>query len=331
MIPIRDTVPSRNYPIVNNTIIVINIIVYLIEMAQGAGFDRFIYTYGLVPARYSMPEISSFFSPEQQLFSFFSFMFLHGGFWHLLSNMWSLYIFGDNVEDRLGSFHYLFFYLLCGLTSGLVHMFLNLHINVPTIGASGAIAGVMGAYFVLYPNSKILTLIPILFIPWFIEIPAFFFLGFWFVLQLLNAAGSSGSAGGIAWWAHIGGFVVGVILLKIFLTYPAAGVTERIRKFSKKKKTHRLQVIRPFESIDDSNLYGNIVVSPYEADSGTSKLINISGKGHKRLIRVLIPPGIKEGIRLRLEGLGNYLPDGRRGDLFLKVKIDPNVFTGFEK
>ncbi len=321
MIPIRDTTPSGNYPIVNNVIIVINILVYLLEMAQGAGFDRFIYTYGLVPARYSLPEISSFFSPGQQLFSFFAFMFLHGGFWHLLSNMWSLYIFGDNVEDRLGSFHYLFFYLLCGLASGLVHMFLNLHVNVPTIGASGAIAGVMGAYFILYPNSKILTLIPILFIPLFIEIPAFFFLGFWFVLQLMNAAGSSGSAGGIAWWAHIGGFVMGVILLKVFLAYPAVGVTERIRKLSKKKKTHRLQVIRPLESGDDSNLYGTIVVSPLEAASGTSKLINIPGKGHKRLVRVMIPSGIKEGTRLRLEGLGNALPGGLRGDLFLKVEV----------
>jgi membrane associated rhomboid family serine protease len=331
MIPIRNTIPSRNYPVVNNSMIVINIIVYLVELAQGAGFDRFIYIYGLVPARYSVPEISSFFSPGQQLFSFFSFMFLHGGFWHLLSNMWSLYIFGDNVEDRLGSFHYLFFYLLCGVASGLVHMFLNLHINVPTIGASGAIAGVMGAYFILYPNSKILTLIPILFIPWFIEIPAFFFLGFWFVLQLMNAAGSSGNAGGIAWWAHIGGFLVGVILLKVFLTYPAAGITERLRRLSKKKKTHRLQVIRPYEAADDPNLYGTIIISSYEAYSGTSKLINILGSGHKRLIRVIIPSGIKEGTRLRLEGLGKYLPGEIKGDLFLKVKVGLEVFSGFKE
>lgn len=327
MIPIRDTVPSRNYPIVNNIIIAINILVYLVQMAQGAGGDRFIYIYGLVPARYSIPGIAEFFSPGQQLFSLFSFMFLHGGFWHILSNMWSLYIFGDNVEDRLGSFHYLFFYLLCGLASGLVHLMLNLHMNVPTIGASGAIAGIMGAYFILYPNSKILTLIPIIIIPWFIEIPAFFFLGFWFLLQLMNAAGASGSAGGIAWWAHIGGFVVGIVLLKVFLAYPAPKITDRIRKISEKKKTHRLQVIRPLQADDDPNLYGTIVVSPYEAISGTSKLINLLGGSRKKLIRVIIPPGIREGTRLRLEGMGNYSPGGQKGDLFLTVKVGPEVFS----
>ena len=202
MIPIRDIIPSKNYPIANNCIIGINVVLYLVELSYGAHLDRFIYTYGLVPARYSIPHISSYFTSTQNIFSILSFMFLHGGFFHLLGNMWSLYIFGDNVEDRLGSFRYIVFYLLCGITSGLSHLIVNVHSNVPTIGASGAIAGVMGAYLILHPNSKILTLIPILFIPWFIEVPAFIFLGLWFVLQFINAAGSGG--GGIGDFARIG-------------------------------------------------------------------------------------------------------------------------------
>jgi membrane associated rhomboid family serine protease len=157
MIPLRDTLRSHNYPIVNNSIIAINVMVYIFEMTQGHDLDRFLYIYGLVPARYSIAHVAAYFTTGQQLFALFSFMFLHGGFWHLLGNMWSLYIFGDNIEDRLGPLRYLLFYLLCGLTSGLAHLIFNLGSNVPTIGASGAIAGVMGAYFILYPRSKILT------------------------------------------------------------------------------------------------------------------------------------------------------------------------------
>ena len=175
MIPLRDTTPSKNYPIINNLLIGVNVFVYLVQWAQGPAQDRFIFLYGLVPARYSIDAWSSQFTFEQQAFSFLSFMFLHGGFWHLLGNMWSLYIFGDNVEDRMGSLRYLVFYLLSGFASGLTHLFLNWHSQIPTIGASGAIAGVMGAYFILYPKSRILTLIPIFFIPYFIEVPAFFF------------------------------------------------------------------------------------------------------------------------------------------------------------
>ncbi|MBW1608804.1 MAG: rhomboid family intramembrane serine protease, partial [Deltaproteobacteria bacterium] len=129
MIPIRDTIPSKNYPVVNHTIIGINVALYLFEMSQGANLDRFIYIYGLVPARYSVPQIASYFSTGQQLFSLLSFMFLHGGFFHLLGNMWFLYIFGDNIEDRLGPFRYIAFYLLCGITSGLSHLVLNFHSN----------------------------------------------------------------------------------------------------------------------------------------------------------------------------------------------------------
>jgi membrane associated rhomboid family serine protease len=321
MFPIRDTIPSKNYPVVNNTIIGINIILFLFEMSQGANLDRFVYIYGLVPARYSMPQISSYFTTGQQLLSWLSFMFLHGGFWHLLGNMWFLYIFGDNVEDRLGPFRYLVFYLLCGITSGLSHLLFNLHSNMPTIGASGAIAGVMGAYLILHPNSKILTLIPIIFIPWFIEIPAFFFLGFWFILQFLSAAGSHGNIGGIAWWAHIGGFVFGIVFLKIFLMLPETGVSSKMRRVTAKRKTHRLQVVRPGGLGNDPHLYGTIDITSFEALVGTQKLINIPKGFQKRIVKVIVPPGVKEGSKLRLKGLGKTGSDGQRGDLYLKVMI----------
>jgi membrane associated rhomboid family serine protease len=321
MIPIRDTIPSKNYPIVNHCIIGINVVLYLAQMAQGPDLNRFVYIYGLVPARYSIPQITSYFTTGQQFFSLLSFMFLHGGFWHLLGNMWSLYIFGDNVEDRLGPLRYIVFYLLCGITSGLSHLIFNLNSNIPTIGASGAIAGVMGAYLILHPNAKILTLIPIIFIPWFIEIPAFFFLGFWFVLQFINAAGSHGSIGGIAWWAHIGGFIFGIIFLKIFLLLPATGVSDQMRRITAKRKTHRLQVIRPVGPGNDPHLYGTITITSFEAIAGTHKLVNIPWGFQKRLIRVTVPAGMKAGSKLRLNGLGKITADGQRGDLYLKVAI----------
>ena len=321
MIPIRDTIPSKNYPVVNTTIIGINVILYLIEIAQGPNLDRFVYIYGLVPARYTVPQIASYFTFGQQALSLLSFMFLHGGFWHILGNMWFLYIFGDNVEDRLGPFRYLVFYLLCGLVSGLSQIFFNLHSNTPTIGASGAIAGVMGAYLILHPRSKILTLIPIIIIPWFIEIPAFFFLGFWFFLQFINAAGSHGNISGIAWWAHIGGFVFGMVCLKIFLALPETGASNKLRRVTAKRKTHRLQVIRPVGLGTDPHLYGTISISPFEALIGTQKLVNVPWGFQKRIVKVMVPPGVKEGSKLRLKGLGKTISDGQRGDLYLKVMI----------
>ena len=322
MIPIRDTIPSKNYPIVNNCIIGINVVLYLVQMAQGPDLNRFVYIYGLVPARYSIPQITSYFTTGQQFFSLLSFMFLHGGFWHLLGNMWSLYIFGDNVEDRLGPLRYIVFYLLCGITSGLSHLIFNLNSNIPTIGASGAIAGVMGAYLILHPNAKILTLIPIIFIPWFIEIPAFFFLGFWFLLQFINAAGNHGGIGGIAWWAHIGGFIFGIIFLKIFLLLPEIGVSDQMRRITAKRKTHRLQVIRPVGPGNDPHLYGTITITSFEAIAGTHKLVNIPWGFQKRLIRVTVPAGMKAGSKLRLNGLGKITADGQQGDLYLKVAIE---------
>lgn len=321
MIPIRDTAVSRTYPVVNLALIGFNVVVFLFQLSHGRDLERFVYIYGLVPARYSVPHITQYFSVEQQAFSFLSFMFLHGGFLHLLGNMWSLYIFGDNVEDRLGHLRYLAFYLLCGILSGVSHLLLNLHSNVPTIGASGAIAGVMGAYFLLHPTARILTLVPIFFIPWFVEIPAFFFLGLWFLLQFLNAAGSLGAATGIAWWAHIGGFVFGILLLKVFGMVPRLGADEKVRSVTSKRRTEHLQSIHPSGGGKGADLEGRLVVSPYEALTGTRKLVNIPWGFHNRLIRVLVPPGVKKGSRLRLQGLGRQTPDGGRGDLYLEVDI----------
>ncbi|MFH1488104.1 MAG: rhomboid family intramembrane serine protease [Pseudomonadota bacterium] len=297
----------------------VNVLFFLVQLSRGPLFDRFVFTYGLVPARYSVPEIGAYFSFGQQVLALFSFMFLHGGFWHLIGNMWTLYIFGDNVEDRLGPLRYLLFYILCGLASGLSHLFLSWHSQVPTIGASGAIAGVMGAYFILYPRAKILTLIPIIIIPYFIEIPAFFFLGIWFLLQFLNAAGSQAGGGGIAWWAHVGGFVFGVLFLKLFIRIPAVGITGRLRKTTPERKTPNLQVIRTTGSPDDPNLYGVLRITPGEARDGTRKLVNIPWGTHKRLFRVTVPPETKEGAALRLTGMGRQTAHGGRGDLYLKV------------
>jgi membrane associated rhomboid family serine protease len=220
LIPIRDTIRSETYPIINYVLIALNILAFLVEQLQGRNLNEFIFTYGLVPARYSVPQISAQFTSGQQVIAFLAFMFLHGGFFHLLGNMWFLYIFGDNVEDRLGHFRYLVFYLLCGWASGISYLVLNWASQVPTIGASGAIAGVMGAYFILYPRAKVLTLVPIFFFLYFIKIPAFLFLGVWFLFQSLSAAALSAQTSGIAWWAHVSGFIFGIIFLKLFQRLP---------------------------------------------------------------------------------------------------------------
>lgn len=321
MIPIRDTIQSKNYPVVNNAIIIINVIIYLLELSKGSGLQQFISTYGLVPARYSIPEIGAVFSPGQQVLALFSFMFLHGGFWHLLGNMWSLYIFGDNVEDRLGHLKYLFFYILCGLLSGLFHLAINWTSGVPTIGASGAIAGVMGAYLILYPESKILTLIPIIIIPYFIEIPALFFLGIWFVIQFLSAAASSAGAGGIAWWAHVAGFLSGIFLLKILLSLPESGITKNIRAKTSKQKSPHLQVIRPGSSRGGPHINGEITITPREALLGTMKLITIPWGMQRKMLRVTVPPGVTDRTVLRLKGMGHEMFNGLKGDIYLTVLV----------
>ena len=321
MIPIRDTIRSQTYPIVNSLIIAVNVLAFFLELSQGQALDGFIKLYGLVPARYSVPQIAAYFTPGQQVLSFLTFMFLHGGWLHLLGNMWFLYIFGDNVEDRLGHFRYLLFYMLCGLASGISHLVINWHSVIPTIGASGAIAGVMGAYFVLYPRAKVLTLVPIFIFIQFMELPAFLFLGIWFLFQSLSAAGDSAQGGGIAWWAHIGGFVFGIIFLKLFEMLPASGLKGKVWDLTRKRTTPRLQVIRPVGSGTNQDLHGFISITEREALFGARKLVNIAEGFKKRTFFLTIPAGLSKGQTLRLKGMGRQTEEGWRGDLYLKVQI----------
>ncbi len=207
MIPLRDVIPSRTTPYVTVTIIVVNALVFVFELRLPlTDRARFIEVYGIVPA--SVESLSVLTS-----------MFLHGGWLHFLGNMLYLWIFGDNVEDRVGHGRFIVFYLTCGLAATLAQVVSNPTSVVPMVGASGAIAGVMGAYFVLFPRSRVLTLLP-LFIFWkLIEVPAILFLGFWFLLQLLSGVGSVGAGqdvSGIAFWAHIAGFATGAVAIFFF-------------------------------------------------------------------------------------------------------------------
>ncbi len=320
MIPIRDNQVSDCIPVVTYGLMGANLLAWLFQIQAGPASDTFYYFYGLVPAKYTIHEMSRHFSGVNHVYSLFTYMFLHGGFWHLLGNMWSLYIFGDNVEAHFGSLRFLGFYMLCGLISGAFHFLLNPFSMVPTIGASGAIAGVMGAYFMLYPRARILTLIPIIIIPWFVEIPAFIFLGFWFLIQFLNAAGE-GAGAGIAWWAHIGGFIAGLVLVKLNRHVPGTGARQKIQQFTRKQHTPKLQTILATPAADESDLYGTIEVSSLEALTGTKKMITIPWGFSKPLYRVSIPPGVKEGNRLRLAGMGRSLPGKPKGDMFLTIRI----------
>jgi hypothetical protein len=219
MIPFRDNIPSRSFPVITILLILANILVYLFELALGPQLDRFLTVYGIVPAAvFAWPQ--SDLPLSAVVVPFFTSMFLHGGFLHVAGNMWYLWIFGDNIEDRLGHVNYLIFYLLCGLGAGITHTFFNYDSVVPSIGASGAIAGVLGAYLISYPRARVLTLVPIFIFIQIIEIPALIVLGFWFVVQFFygatSLAAATGNSGGVAWWAHIGGFLLGMVLVKVF-------------------------------------------------------------------------------------------------------------------
>ena len=321
MIPIRDAIRSKNFPAVNVLIIGLNVIAFLWELAQSSDLKEVFYLYGMVPLRYSNPEISVHFTAFEQTLPFLTSMFLHGGFLHIIMNMWFLYIFGDNVEDRLGHIRYLIFYLFCGVAAGLVHLLTNWNSNVPTVGASGAISGVMGAYLLLYPRSKILTLIFIFFFIQFIEIPAFIFLGFWFLLQLLSAGITPKNVGGVAFWAHIGGFVAGLIFVKIFDVIPRTGLSDILRQHTERQTTPRIQTISAHTFPEELDIYGAITITRKEASYGARKLITIPQGLKKRSLFVTIPPGVHDGTRLRLKGLGQRDREGNRGDLFLEVRI----------
>lgn len=216
MIPLKDLTLRRSFPFMTLLLIVANVIVFFYQISLPArAADALVKTYGLVPIRiqYALAGVHHV-TLATALVPLFTCMFLHGGWMHIIGNMWFLWIFGGNVEDRFGSLAYLLFYLICGLAAGISQVFFSWGSTIPSIGASGAISGVLGAYVVFYPGSRILTLVP-LFIIWFMaRIPAIVFIGIWFIAQFLSGLGSLGAVntGGVAWWAHVGGFAVGAII-----------------------------------------------------------------------------------------------------------------------
>lgn len=222
MIPLQDLNPRRNPPIVTWSIILINIFVFLFQLTLSKEeLQIFFQTWGFTPNLFFDPYLTALIGspPFMSYLTLVTHIFLHGGWLHLIGNMWTLWIFGDNVEDRLGPIPFLLFYLASGILASLLHAFIFPDSVIPLVGASGAISGVMGAYFRMYPLARILVLVPIFFFPLFIEIPAFLYLGLWFLLQFYSGLFSlalPGSVGGIAWFAHLGGFVAGFFLHKIF-------------------------------------------------------------------------------------------------------------------
>lgn len=215
MIPLRDTIPSRSVPLANYLIIFANVVIFFLMVCAGRNAEAWVEHLGVVPARLLDHPLSA------QWLTLLSSQFLHGGWFHLISNMWALFIFGDNVEDRLGSLRYLVFYLLGGVAGGLAHVFSDPASDIPAVGASGAISTVMAAYLVSYPRARIITLVPVFFLPWILAIPAIVFIGLWFASQLLNGlfalAVGAQALGGVAYWAHVGGFVFGLVFLPVFL------------------------------------------------------------------------------------------------------------------
>jgi membrane associated rhomboid family serine protease len=222
MFPIRDDAPKSTTPFVNYFLVALNTLVFLFEVAlDPRSRTLFVFQFGIVPASITglaagIPDTS----PAGALLPILTSMFLHGSWLHLIFNMWGLIIFGDNVEDHLGHFRYLLFYVLAGIAAGLVHILFNLYSTIPSVGASGAIAGVMGAYFLLFPSARVLTLVPFFFF-YFTWLPAWLVLGYWFVVQFLSGAATAitpaqQTTGGIAFWAHVGGFLAGLGLIKLF-------------------------------------------------------------------------------------------------------------------
>ncbi len=226
MIPLSDDAPRFSTPFVTYFIIALNTVTFLFELSVNSQGQRalnsLIYHFGVVPVHFeralaagSAPSLVGLFLP------LLTAMFLHGSWLHVIGNMWFLWIFGDNIEDYLGHFTYLLFYLVSGFAAGIAHIILNAGSNVPSVGASGAIAGVMGAYFVLYPRARVLMWFPPIF---FFHLPAWLVLGYWFFVQFMSGAATSiaetSQSGGIAFWAHVGGFVAGILLIKVLPERP---------------------------------------------------------------------------------------------------------------
>jgi membrane associated rhomboid family serine protease len=221
MIPLKDMTPRSYVPVMTLLLIAINVIVFLYQISLSpAHAEAFIRIYGLVPAKLKLALAGRHYSYAEALIPLFTSMFLHGGWLHIIGNMWFLWIFGAKVEDRMGPVVYLIFYFVCGIASGATQLIFSWGSSIPSIGASGAISAVLGAYVVFFPSSRILTLIP-LFIIWFTwQIPAIVFIGLWFIVQFLSGIGSlndprAAKLGGVAWWAHVGGFLMGMLLARL--------------------------------------------------------------------------------------------------------------------
>lgn len=224
MIPIRDENPTRRFPVITVAILVVNIVVFVYEVSlSDAEFVAFIDRWAFTPTRFAAEPLS-----PAVLLTFITAMFLHGGWLHLGGNMLYLWIFGNNIEDRLGKVRFVGFYLASGIIATLTHVIVEGIRDIPLLGASGAIAGVLGAYLLLFPQARVLVMIPIFFIIELARVPAAFVIGFWFLIQILQGIGSispDATGGGVAWWAHVGGFVAGVAL-----ALPAFLADRRARK-----------------------------------------------------------------------------------------------------
>lgn len=225
MIPLRDDAPRYGTPYITYFLLALNILVFLFEVVLPASArQELMYAFGVVPIHVTGFVRGAAVPADAAFLPVLTSMFLHASWLHLISNMWVLWIFGDNVEDYLGHFKYLVLYLLAGLAASALHIAFNPLSRIPSVGASGAIAGVMGAYFILYPSARVLTLVPFFFV-FFVYLPAWVVLGYWFVLQFLSGAAtaiavSDRTSGGIAFWAHVGGFVAGMVLIKLFPSRP---------------------------------------------------------------------------------------------------------------
>ena len=216
-IPLNDNIRRSTFWIVTLLLIIANVLVFLNELSLGRDINQVVFTYGIVPARYTTPRGVESLTVGGFLIPIFASMFLHGGWLHLLGNMLFLYVFGRSVEDRYGHVKFLIIYFLGGFGGALVHIFLNAGSRVPSIGASGAIAAVLGAYFITFPRARIKTIIFLVFFLWTVELPALLVLGYWFLIQFFQAyyqmlSIQSATAGGVAFWAHVGGFLSGLLL-----------------------------------------------------------------------------------------------------------------------
>ena len=232
-IPLNDHIRRHIFWISTLALIVANVWVFLFELSLRRDLNRLVFVLGIVPARYSAPHALAHMGLEGFFVPVFASMFLHGGWLHLIGNMLFLFVFGRSIEDRFGHLKFLLIYFLSGLGAAVTHIIVNAGSSVPTIGASGAIAGILGAYAVSYPRARITTLIPLFFFFWTVEIPALFLLGYWFLIQFFTGfemlAIETATAGGVAWWAHVGGFVMGILLVMMLRPRRRGPVVEAVR------------------------------------------------------------------------------------------------------